>query len=100
MRGARAGGGGRWALALGVQALGAQAGCRCAGSAGQESAVGGARAVGVRRRGRARQARGLGAGRAAWARGLAKDCALGALSLFFARFDSVFFLSQIFGHCS
>ena len=32
----------------------------------------------------------LGAGRAAWARGLALGCALGALGLFFARFDSVF----------
>ena len=27
-------------------------------------------------------------------------CALGARSLFLARFDSVFFRSQIFGHCS
>ena len=38
-----------------------------------------------------------------WARGLgaqAKGYALGALSLFLARFDSVFFRSQIFGHCS
>ena len=33
---------------------------------------------------------GLGAGRAAWARGLALGCALGALGLFLARFDSVF----------
>ena len=47
----------------------------------------------------ARSARGR-AGWAAWARGLAKGCALGALGLFLARFDSVFFLSQIFGHCS
>ena len=48
----------------------------------------------------ARQARGalaeragqgwLGAGRAAWARGLGLGCALGALDLFLARFDSVF----------
>ena len=29
-----------------------------------------------------------------WARGLAKGCALGALGLFLARFDSVLFLSQ------
>ena len=42
----------------------------------------------------------LGARPGRWARGLAKGCALGALSLFLTRFDSVFFLSQIFGHCS
>ena len=41
-----------------------------------------------------RQARGLGAGRAAWARGLAMGCALGALGLFLTRFDSVLFLNQ------
>ena len=40
---------------------------------------------------RTRQARGLGAGRAAWARGLALGCALGALGLFSIRFDSFFF---------
>ena len=42
----------------------------------------------------------LGGLGAAWARELAKGCALVALGLFSARFDSVFFLSQIFGHCS
>ena len=48
----------------------------------------------------------LGAGRVAGAqaRGLGaragQGCALGALGLFLAWFDSVFFLSQIFGHCS
>ena len=40
--------------------------------------------------GRARQAN----GRARQARGLALGSALGALGLFLARFDSVFFLSQ------
>ena len=42
----------------------------------------------------ARQARGLGAGRTAWACGLALGCALGALGLFSIRIDSVLFLSQ------
>ena len=62
----------------------------------------GARLAGARqwRAGRAQQGRGLGSGCAAWPPGLAKGCALGALSLFLARFDSVFFLSQIFEHCS
>ena len=41
-----------------------------------------------------RGARGTGAGRAAWARCWAAGCALGALSLFLTRFDSVLFLSQ------
>ena len=59
-----------------------------AGGSGARGASG--RALGARQ----------GVGRAALARGLAKGCALGALSLFLARFDSVFFLSQIFGHCS
>ena len=35
-----------------------------------------------------------------WARGLALGCALGALGLFLARFDSVFSRVKIFGHCS
>ena len=46
-------------------------------------------------RGRARPAR----GRALGARP-SQGYAFGALGLFLARFDSVFFLSQIFGHCS
>ena len=53
------------------------------------------RALGAR--GRAGQAAGaaeVGQARAAWACGLATGCALGALSLFSVRFDSVFFLSQ------
>ena len=56
------------------------------------------RALGAR--GRAGQAAGAAevgqarAARAAWACGLATGCALGALSLFSVRFDSVFFLSQ------
>ena len=41
-----------------------------------------------------RQARGLGAGRAAWARGLALGSVLGALGPFSIRFDSFFFLSH------
>ena len=52
----------------------------------------------------ARAAWALGARPGRWARGLGvragQGCALGALSLFSTRFDSVFFLSQIFGHCS
>ena len=43
---------------------------------------------------RAAVARGTGAGRAAWACCWAVGCALGALSLFLTRFDSVLFLSQ------
>ena len=41
-----------------------------------------------------------GAAGACGARGLATGCALGALGLFSTRFNSVFFLSHIFGHCS
>ena len=44
----------------------------------------------------AASAQGRAAGRAAGPTG----CALGALCLFLARFDSVLFLSQIFRHCS
>ena len=67
--------------------------------------AGGAQAHGARGAGSSSARQGAaGRGRerqgAAWARGLAKGCALGALSLFLALFDSVFFLSQIFGHCS
>ena len=85
----------------GWRAWGAQAG-------GRRMRVGGrARVLGARRtRGRAAGARqaehrraGRAAGRrwarAAWARGLALGCALGALGLFSIRFDSVLFLSQI-----
>ena len=50
--------------------------------------------AGARQPGPGRWARGLGARRAAWARGLALGFALGALDLFLARFDSVFFLSH------
>ena len=81
-------------------ALGAQ-GVRRRACVGAERAAGRA---GVGRSGRtsARQgaaagvgARGAGlAGRATWAHWLALGCALGALGLFLARFDSVFFLSQ------
>ena len=45
----------------------------------------------ARRQARARAGQAwLGVGRAAWARGLALGCALGALGLFLARFDSAF----------
>ena len=66
-------------------ALGAQA-CRARGARGR-------RAAGAAAGAGARGAR--GARLAGWqARGLALGCALGALGLFLARFDSVFFLSQ------
>ena len=83
--------------AVGAQACGAH--CRrsgrAAGAAGARGARQQARARGAREAGLAgRQARGLGAGHAAWERGLALGCALDALGLFFARFDSVFFLSK------
>ena len=74
----------RWALYHG-QARGAL------GLAGRRGAAG----VQAGDRG-ARGAAGPAAGRAAGP----ADCALGALSFFLARFDSVLFLSQIFGHCS
>ena len=61
------------------------------GTAGRErragSWVAGARAAG-------RGARRVGRGRKRQARGLATGYALGALGLFLARFESVFFLSQ------
>ena len=105
----------------------AQAGARAAG-AGRRAAAGwgarqqaGARGSRLRREGE-RQVRGarqqarargraqaragrtawawLGAGCAAWARGLAADCALGALGPFSIRFDSVFSRVNFFGHCS
>ena len=80
-----------------VRGCGAQLARQAAGRAGAW-ARGAAGAAG------ARGARGTGAGHAAWARSLGarpgQGCALGALGLFLARFDSVFFLSQIFGHCS
>ena len=81
--------------ALGAQAAwalgGTGAGARGAGARGR--ADGGERgACGAGPAGR--QARGLGAGRAAWAPGLALGCALGALGPFSIRFDSFFFLSH------
>ena len=88
------------------QALGERACCRHAGRAGLAAGVAGARAAGRgNRRGRAQSARGragwaAGARPGRWARGLALGCALGALGPFSIRFDSVFFLSQLFGHCS
>ena len=53
---------------------------------GAQADVRGARAHALGARGGRRAAVGQG-------------CALGVLSLFLSRFDSVFFLSQIFGHC-
>ena len=57
--------------------------------------AGGRRAAGRGSAEQALQVRDLGAGRAAWACGLALGCALGALGLFSIRFDSVLFLSQV-----
>ena len=78
---------------------GARQQARCAGGQALGAQVG---ARGARRRGRhghagAERVRAGAAGgsrRAAWARGLALGCALGALSLFLARFDSIFFRSH------
>ena len=58
--------------------------------------------------GRATGVLGTGAGRATWARCWPTGCALGALSLFLVRFDSVLFLSHfwtlfvkpVHEHCS
>ena len=94
----------RWARARGTEAnvqaarADAQASAR-QGRAGRRAgrrwarrrALGAARALGARHR---RWARGTGAGHAAWACCWAVGCALGALSLFLTRFDSVLFLSQ------
>ena len=74
---------------LSIRQLGAGLGAR-----GKTAAARGARAT------RARGARDMGAGRAAGRAVGPAGSALGALSLFLARFDSVFFRSQIFGHCS
>ena len=90
----------------------ARKGARRAGGRAARRRARGAQAGARRASGRAAQAgarQGHTAGRAAhtararhrrWARRLAKGCALGALSLFLAQLDSVFFLSHIFGHCS
>ena len=76
-------------------ALGAQAGRRRAGRARGRRAAAGASARGARGAGVAAGRAQQGSGRrAAWARGLATGCALGALDLFSIRFDSVLFLSQ------
>ena len=89
---------GRWGAGPHGRVIGAG---RVAGRARQERhGRMGAGHTGAGERGGGAASRGLGPGRAAWVRGLAKGCALGALGLFLARFDSVFFLSQIFGHCS
>ena len=102
----------RYSRGWAAGALGAQAGAgalgwawkawRTTGRARGRDARQAGRAAGARAAGRyrwaagavsvrgARGTRGLGAGRAAWARGLSLGCALGALDLFLARFDSVF----------
>ena len=78
-------------------ALGAQAGHRLAGRLGQSAAARGARVAGGRHR---RGASCIGAGHSAERAAGSTGCALGALGLFSTRFDSVLFLSQIFGHFS
>ena len=89
----------RWELGrAGAGARLAGARTRADAQAGVARATGGPSFVGRVRQGAAagagsRVARGAGLagpGRAAWARGLALGCALGALGLFLARFDSVF----------
>ena len=63
-----------------------------AGRAGSWAA--GVRAAGARQGAAGARQGAAGARPGRWARGLATGCALGALGLFSARFDSVFFLSQ------
>ena len=88
----------RWARAAGRRcaALGLTRrwGAKAAGTRARADVRGAA----DERQGRSKRAgarQGHAAGRAAGPTG----CALGALSLFLARFDSVLFLSQIFRHC-
>ena len=88
MKGAQAGG--RWALGEGRAGGHKRA---TLGRTGRWGAQAGGSAGASSRRTGAWQ--GLAAGRAAGPAGYA----LGALSLFLARFDSVFFRSHIFGHC-
>ena len=76
----------RAAGAAGAQAAGAQA-LGCAGRAGTAR-------VRAEREAGAQQGRHRRAGRGSWACRWPTGCALGALSLFLARFDSVLFLSQ------
>ena len=77
--------------AVGVQGLAEPRACgRQAAGAGRQ-ACSRQGAAGTRP---GRWARGLGAGCATWAHKLALGCALGALGLFWARFDLVFFLSH------
>ena len=82
----------RRACGTGSWALAGRAG-RASGTAGRAGHAG-SWAVGARAAGRSRPGRGLGAGRAAWAPGLALGSALGALGPFSIRFDSFFFLSH------
>ena len=100
-------GGDAQARALGRWARGT-ARARCAGARRQAGARGGkgrghdAGARGAPRRQALRRGRTPGArqGRTAGPAAEPAGCALGALRLFLAQFDSVFFRSQIFRHCS
>ena len=89
-----------WALRrAGRQARGReQARGRGRGRKHKQAHARGRRAIAWRRRRLATAARGRAWQRAAWARSLGarvgQGCALGALGLFLARFDSIFFLSQ------
>ena len=90
---------GRWARGACVERArrrGRRASGRAAGAWGAERT--GWRAAGARGA-RGRQAR-AHAGLAAWARGLAAGCALGALGPFSIRFDSFFFSESPNEHCS
>ena len=85
------GGAGRAGAGLGRASL------ACKARAGHARGTRGARAGHARGTQQARHGRwacGTGAGRAAWACCWPTGCALGALSLFLARFDPVLFLSQ------
>ena len=80
----------RWAGALGARAPRQALGRGVCGHVGHDTAQGAAtRQVSVQA-----GARGTGAGPAAWACCWAGGCALGTVSLFLTRFDSVLFLSQ------
>ena len=67
-----------------------------AGREGRRRGARGRQTLGARGVRPGRWALGLGAGRSAWAPGLALGCALGALDLFLALIDSVFSLVKNF----
>ena len=86
---------GRWgAQARVLGRWGVQQALRCAAGRWARGRAAGARGAWQAGAGRAASRRWACGARAAWARGLALGCALGALDLFSIRFDSVLFLSR------